>query len=273
MKKIICMLLVALLTNCSNPNLANIPPVNNQTKIVSIEKQNNEKNDNSRVDIIENKTVITNKETIINNQVSDKKTNNVQVIDNTTLSTKIEQTNLQSSPIPTPSVQPTKRPLTSEDEIALKYGIDFRDAPDGKYSGYGSSVRANIPYKIIKPVKEGIYSGQIELIFEDSYKIRQKNNSLEFTSLTNIDVSEVNNLINEYNVSRILGSLSSTEEEAERDYNMLLKSDPTGHAFNVLSYYRLTVNEINVKEFIDKLRTISYVREANFDYTLGAVSG
>jgi hypothetical protein len=133
-------------------------------------------------------------------------------------------------------------------------------------SGGGSSSTPTPKFDVARPVYEGIRNAHIALFFKDSFKVRI--GSIEkkmFKSLINTDVSNVNKLFQEYKVSTIEpheGALGKTEDELEKEEKAseaLYKSDYPNKA----SIYYIYAENINVKEFIDKLRQDSIVLSAN----------
>ena len=117
-----------------------------------------------------------------------------------------------------------------------------------------------------KVVKEGIRDSYIYLIFKDEYKVRIKGlEEKTFKSLISKDLSQINNLLTKYNVKQVEphnSFFSKSEEELEAEEKAAEKLYGTDYP-NKGSIYTLSVENVDVKSFIEELRKNELVLSAN----------
>lgn len=178
------------------------------------------------------------------------------------------QSSVNASSIPTPSP-------TDDRSTSASYTTPSN-------SDYENGRPTPPPYTIPKatkyenyPVEEGLQRAFINLIFKDEYKVRFDSKKKEFYSLIGSDLTNINNLINEYSIT-IIGSVRGDHTEEE-----LSKIEKESEEFwgvdvaNRASIYDMLTEdnvEINVKELIEKLRLDPLVRTANQGGGLGTTA-
>ncbi|MFN8673685.1 MAG: hypothetical protein U0457_16595 [Candidatus Sericytochromatia bacterium] len=129
------------------------------------------------------------------------------------------------------------------------------------------SSGSNSPkFDIIKDVKEGTRNAYITLFFKSEKKIRAESfESKIFKSLTSSDINNLNKLIKDYNVKTLETTDSAlTKSEAQLEYEKAEAEKLYGSYYpNKADIFYLFVENINVKEFIEKLREDINVLSAN----------
>ena len=116
-----------------------------------------------------------------------------------------------------------------------------------------------------RQVEQGIRKADIMIIFKDSEKVRYKFNENKFYSLKNTDLSNLNSLIKQYPVRLVEpydSAIGKSEQELETEEKENEKA--TGVEYpNAGSIYYFSTEEINIKDFIDKLRKEYIVLNVN----------
>ena len=116
-----------------------------------------------------------------------------------------------------------------------------------------------------RQVEQGLRKADIMIIFKDSEKVRYKFNENKFYSLKNSNLSNLNSLIKLYPLRLVEpydSAIGKSEEELEIEEKANEKA--TGLEYpNAASIYYFSTEEINVKDFIDKLRKESVVLNVN----------
>lgn len=174
--------------------------------------------------------------------------------------------NLTSSiPVPTPSTTP--KPLA---EGAEPSNSSFTSTPamtsfsKDMIPSYYPGKKLEDPYKA-NTTPSGVTSGRIELIFRDEYRIRYDFNKRIFISLVGKDVSYINSLMSEYKITNIIGYLGSKTEEKALEIELRLEKEYGYDERNDGSSYDLYVKDINILEFINKMRANEFVRRCNYN--------
>ena len=175
---------------------------------------------------------------------------------------------------------PSPLPIPSPEETSSSSSSNPTPIPSGPCPpecGGGTIINLNSPrpsispagprFDDVKPVAEGVRTASISLFFKDPAKIRYKTDIKEFISLAGADVTNINKLIKQYNISVLVfdDAKGKTEEqlaEEERKEEALSGLDRPNKA----SRYGLsTETPINVKEFIEAFRLDPSVLSANED--------
>lgn len=233
MKKVLFLVILGVLTACSSPVSQPKEKLSSSKPVESVKP--------------------------IDNKVISSTENKAKVIDNS-------QESL--NPLPIAKNEPKQSTINTISNSSTTKDVIISNPSTEKTSssGGGSSSTPTPKFDVARPVYEGIRNAHIALFFKDSFKVRIE--SIEkkmFKSLINTDVSNVNKLFQEYKVSTIEpheGALGKTEDELEKEEKAsedLYKSDYPNKA----SIYYIYAENINVKEFIDKLRQESIVLSAN----------
>lgn len=177
----------------------------------------------------------------------------------------------EATPVPsTPTVQPTETNDTSSsptplvpqppfppDQIEYKIDTNTYTPP---FSGIPKpSFSRN------DPVSEGIRDANINIFFKDPPMIRYDFNKNVFISKAGADVTNINNIMNEYKQPKVhpfYDAIGKTEEQLTQD-------EKESEAFfgvdmpNAGSIYDFKVKNTNVKELIEKIRKDPNVLSAN----------
>ena len=105
----------------------------------------------------------------------------------------------------------------------------------------------------------------MSVFFKDPAKIRYKEDTKEFISLAEADVTNINRLIKQYNITvYIMDSAKGKTEEQLEAQEKREESISGGDIPNKASIYLIfAYTPINVKEFIESLRLDSSVLSAN----------
>ena len=190
-----------------------------------------------------------------------------------------KETILVASPRPIPSssnsspnliekiVSPSPKPSLTEEEKIIQKLAETR--PPGMTfpsnmppMGIGSQVLPLPPYSVAYTVPDNVREGTISLIFKDEYKVRYNKEKKIFYSLLGNDLSNINKIMSEYKIDSTFFSRQITEEQAEIEEKRA--EVKYGYdEFNALSAYFIEVKDINVKEFVEKIRKDYLVRECN----------
>ena len=175
---------------------------------------------------------------------------------------KIQQSGEASN---APSPLPTSTPTPEETSNSSEVKPSPIPSPSATPWPTGDRGTPKPRFDINKPVEEGVRKGYIDVFFKDTAKIRYKTDTKEFISLAGADVANINKLFKQYSIKTWLSDAvyGKTEEELE-------KKEKESEAFfgvdfpNEASIYPLyTETPINVKEFIEALRLDPSVLSTN----------
>ncbi|MFN8576945.1 MAG: hypothetical protein U0354_08805 [Candidatus Sericytochromatia bacterium] len=159
--------------------------------------------------------------------------------------------------------------------ILISLNSCFNSVQVNKTDNTKTTKKENTPTNkniVLKPqiseqrtVTEGLRKADIMIVFKDNEKIRFNFNENKFYSLKNTDVSKLNSIIKEYKIRMIEPhdtAIGKSEEELETQEKNNEKT--TGGEYpNAGSIYYISTEEINVKEFIEKLRKENCVLSIN----------
>ena len=187
---------------------------------------------------------------------------------------KIQQSGDASNASPVPSVTPTPEETSSS---SSSNPAPIPSGPCPPECGGGTIINLNSPrpstsptgprFDNVNPVAEGSRTASMSVFFKDPAKIRYKEDLKEFISLVDTDVTYINKLIKQYNISVLVfddakGKTEAELEEEEKKEEALSGLDRPNKA----SRYGLsTETPINVKEFIEAFRLDPSVLSANED--------
>jgi hypothetical protein len=135
-----------------------------------------------------------------------------------------------------------------------------------------NSSNTTSPYKpqfdIAREVNPGTRNAHMSIFFRDNHKVRLAGpDTRTFKSLAGSDLSLINTLISQYNIKTIDG-VESTQNKSEEE---LAQEEKQAEGFygidypNKASIYYFYAENINVKEFIEKLRQEPVILSANED--------
>ena len=267
MLKVISLVLVMSLTSCATVGIVGVKPIvkPNTPNVVT--------------------SVVPKKDDV------KKEVNSVVLPSSQPLGQKVEQTEVKVIPAPTnvPIPQPSNSIVPSDSNLTgsvptstpattlkpLAEGAEPNNSTFTPTPAMTSFSKDMIPSyypgkKLEDPYKAnttpfGVTSGRIELIFRDEYRIRYDFNKRIFISLVGKDISSINNLIAEYKITNIIGYLGSKTEEKALEIELRLEKEYGYDERNDGSSYDLYVKDINILEFINKMRANEFVRMCNYN--------
>lgn len=162
------------------------------------------------------------------------------------------------SPSPSPTAVVSPRPTVSPElkpPCTAGPGLPCKPEPSPKYNPP--------PYSTSKPVSPNMRSGYVNITFKDEFKVRYNKEQKLFISQIGQDTTIINNLMKEYQIKQVGDFLGSITQEQADEQERISEANSDYDQPNRGSQYILLVENINVKEFVDRLRTSSLVREAN----------
>jgi hypothetical protein len=247
-KKIICLLVSALVMSCSQVNV----PITQDTKSTdkptptqSVVVSNQVKNDTKVVSEVKPEIKVSVTPTPI--QTLDPTNYNSSAIDKNVIPTPSPSIN----PITNPTVIPTSQPSPVKSGYSVLIPA-VMPSPEIKKD----------PYIDAKPIP-GFYNGWLFLIFKDDYRIRYDVTKKEFYSLAGYDIKSINQLLISDNI-RISPSNSVWTEEKMNEFEKMSQQYYSYDYPHEGSIYTLEIKDNLLNELGEKLKSTNYVRYIEF---------
>ncbi|MFN8576947.1 MAG: hypothetical protein U0354_08820 [Candidatus Sericytochromatia bacterium] len=262
MKKIICLLISALIMSCSQVNMpitqeskSTPRPVQSQTVVA-----NNQNKTDAKV-LVETKPEIKSPTTPAP----------VSTLDPTNYNSSAIDKNLTPAPTPTPTVIPV--PSTNFIQVVPSYTPSPYESgvsePFSVLPSYSPNQLPplnqplNNPYYFEKPTPEG-NEGDFYLLFKDEYKIRYNETKKEFYSLLGYDTKSINEILINKNIRVRVVNTIFTEEEMD-EMEQVRQASESGDVSHLGSRYRIETQNISNIEIVNKMRANPYVRQFNYE--------